>query len=168
MTREQWSRRELLQGGAGLALGLGLAGCGVGNQEAGRRRPRPSASSRRTPDGDLVYFNWSEYLEPKLIKAFEKEYGVKVRESNFDSMQGMMAKLRSGNRYDVIFPTSEWVDRLRKANQLLRIDLEQIPNASTVYDYFDGALVRPRQRPHRPVRDVRQRDHLPRRQDQRT
>ena len=24
------------------------------------------------PDGDLVYFNWSEYLDPKLIKAFEK------------------------------------------------------------------------------------------------
>jgi spermidine/putrescine transport system substrate-binding protein len=61
---------------------------------------------------------------------------VKVRESNFDSMQGMMAKLRSGNRYDLIFPSSEWVDRLRKANQLLRIDLDQLPNADTVYDYF--------------------------------
>ena len=75
-------------------------------------------------------------MEPKVIKAFEKQYGVKVRESNFDSMQGMMAKLRSGNRYDVIFPTAEWVDRLRKANQLLRIDLDQVPNASSVYDYF--------------------------------
>ena len=31
--KEQWSRRELLQGGAGLALGLSLSGCGVGNQE---------------------------------------------------------------------------------------------------------------------------------------
>ncbi len=28
-------RRELLRGGAGLALGLGLAGCGVGNEPAG-------------------------------------------------------------------------------------------------------------------------------------
>ena len=27
-------RRELLRGGAGLALGLGLAGCGVGNEPA--------------------------------------------------------------------------------------------------------------------------------------
>ena len=137
MTKEQWSRRELLQGGAGLALGLSLAGCGVGNQEEA-----PKAQTERVvkaePDGDLVYFNWSEYMEPKLIKAFEKEYGVKVRESNFDSMQGMMAKLRAGNRYDVIFPTAEWVDRLIKANQLLRIDQEQIPNASAKYDYFDG------------------------------
>jgi spermidine/putrescine transport system substrate-binding protein len=139
MSRDPWSeplrRRELLQGGAGLALGLGLAGCGVGNQPAATKKSTEKVV-KAEPDGDLVYFNWSEYLEPKLFKAFEKKYGVKVRESNFDSMQGMMAKLRSGNKYDLIFPTSEWVDRLRKANQLLRIDVAQVPNASTVYDYF--------------------------------
>jgi spermidine/putrescine transport system substrate-binding protein len=129
-------RRELLRGGAGLALGLGLAGCGVGNEAAKTDKKQTEKVVKAQPDGDLVYFNWSEYMEPKLIKAFEKQYGVKVRESNFDSMQGMMAKLRSGNRYDLIFPSSEWVDRLRKANQLLRIDPAQIPNASSVYEYF--------------------------------
>src|SRR5262245_10497208 len=130
--KEQWSRRELLRAGGGLALGATFAGCGVGLQEAPPEAPAEQVV-KAVPDGDLVYFNWAEYLEPKLLKAFEKEYGVKVRESNFDSMQGMMAKLRSGNRYDVIFPTAEWVDRLRKANQLMRIDLEQLPNAASVY-----------------------------------
>jgi spermidine/putrescine transport system substrate-binding protein len=129
-------RRELLQGGAGLALGLGLAGCGVGNEPAKVSKEQTERVVKAEPDGDLVYFNWSEYMEPKLIKAFEKQFGVKVRESNFDSMQAMMAKLRSGNRYDLIFPSSEWVDRLRKANQLLRIDVDQLPNAANVYDYF--------------------------------
>jgi spermidine/putrescine transport system substrate-binding protein len=70
------------------------------------------------------------------MKEFEKLHGVKVRESNFDSMQGMMAKLRSGNRYDLIFPGSEWADRLIKANQLLRFDPSQLKNAGTLYDYF--------------------------------
>jgi spermidine/putrescine transport system substrate-binding protein len=128
------SRRELLKGGAGLALGLGLAGCGVGNPRASKEQAERVVKAQI--DGDLVYFNWSQYLEPRLLKAFEKRYGVTVRESNFDSMQGMMAKLRSGNRYDLIFPSSEWVDRMRRGNLLLRIDLAQIPNASAVYDYF--------------------------------
>ena len=139
MSRDQWReplrRRELLKGSAGLALGLGLAGCGVGNTEPASKEQTERVVQAKV-DGDLVLFNWAEYMEPKLVKAFEKRYGVKVRESNFDSMQGMMAKLRSGNRYDLIFPSSEWVDRLRKANQLLRIDLAQVPNAKTVYDYF--------------------------------
>ena len=135
--RDGLTRREVIRGGAGAALAIGLAGCGVGEGESGDSTPQPKAKRvEAKPDGDLVYFNWAEYLEPKLIKRFEKRYGVKVRESNFDSMQGMMSKLRSGNRYDLIFPGAEWVDRLRKANQLLKIDKEQIPNAAKVYDYF--------------------------------
>lgn len=135
---EPLRRRELLQGGAGLALALGLAGCGVGEGGSGTtaKKAAPAKVIPAKPDGDLVYFNWSEYLDPKLMKEFEKLHGVKVRESNFDSMQGMMAKLRSGNRYDLIFPGSEWADRLIKANQLLRFDPSQLKNAGTVYDYF--------------------------------
>jgi spermidine/putrescine transport system substrate-binding protein len=132
-------RRELLQGGAGLALALGLAGCGVGEggSSTTAKKAAPAKVIPAKPDGDLVYFNWSEYLDPKLMKEFEKLHGVKVRESNFDSMQGMMAKLRSGNRYDLIFPGSEWAERLIKANQLLRFDPSQLKNAGTLYDYFD-------------------------------
>jgi spermidine/putrescine transport system substrate-binding protein len=130
------TRRDVLRGGAGAALALGLAGCGVGEGGSSTATPAPQKVVKAQPDGDLVYFNWAEYLDPKLIKAFEKRYGVKVRESNFDSMQGMMAKLRSGNRYDLIFPSAEWVDRLRKANQLFRFDPSQVKNAGTVYDYF--------------------------------
>ena len=150
-------RRELLRGGAGLALGLGLAGCGVGNEPAQVDKKQTEKVVKAEPDGDLVYFNWSEYLEPKLIKKFEKQYGVKVRESNFDSMQGMMAKLRSGNRYDLIFPGAEWVDRLRKANQLLQDRPRAAAERDHVYDYFAKPVVRPGRRPHGALRDVRER-----------
>jgi spermidine/putrescine transport system substrate-binding protein len=139
-TTDRWDgplrRRELLQGGAGLALTLGLAGCGVGDSGTTASKKSTEKVVKAVPDGDLVYFNWAEYLDPELMKDFEKRYGVKVRESNFDSMSGMMAKIRSGNRYDLIFPTAEWSDRLRKANQLLRIDQAQLKNAGTHYDYF--------------------------------
>jgi spermidine/putrescine transport system substrate-binding protein len=139
-TSDRWDgplrRRELLQGGAGLALTLGLAGCGVGGGATTSSKKATEKVVKAVPDGDLVYFNWAEYLDPELMKDFEKRYGVKVRESNFAEMSGMMAKLRSGNRYDLIFPTAEWSDRLRKANQLLRIDNTQLKNYGTHYDYF--------------------------------
>ena len=68
-------RRELLRSGAGLALGVGLAGCGVGDSGSGSKKETEKVVKAKV-DGDLVYFNWSEYLDPALIKKFEKQYGV--------------------------------------------------------------------------------------------
>ena len=129
------NRRELLQGGAGVALGLGLAGCGVGNIDKAARAETEKPIKKKV-DGDLVYFNYSEYIDPALVKKFEKLYGVTVRESYFDSMPAMMAKLRAGIQYDVIFPSGEFVERLNTTNQLRRIDREKLKNVDTVYDYF--------------------------------
>ncbi len=47
-------------------------------------------------DGDLYYFNYSQYIDPALIKEFEEQYDVKVIQSYFDSMAGLVAKLRAG------------------------------------------------------------------------
>ena len=125
-------RREVLKRGAGAAFGLtglgALAGCGGSLSQNDSSKEATQKVVQAKPDGDLVYFNWAEYLDPQIMKDFEKRYGVKVRESNFDSMQGMMSKLRAGNQYDLIFPSSEWVDRLRQGNQLLRIDHDQLSN----------------------------------------
>jgi spermidine/putrescine transport system substrate-binding protein len=130
------NRRDLLRGGAGLALGAGLAGCGVGNVSRGSKADTEKPIRKRI-DGDLVYFNYSEYVDPALVKGFEKLYGVRVRESYFDSMAAMMAKLRAGIRYDVIFPSAEYVQRLNSGYLIRRIDREKLKNADTVYSYFD-------------------------------
>lgn len=58
-------------------------------------------------------------------------------ESYYDSMEGMMAKLRAGNTYDVIFPTAEYVQRLVQQEQLLRIPRDKLENIEYVYRYFD-------------------------------
>jgi spermidine/putrescine transport system substrate-binding protein len=124
-------RRELLVAGAGLAL----AGCGVGDSGSGSKEAVEKPIKRRV-DGDLVYFNWSEYLDPELIKDFEKKYDVRVRQSNFDSMASMLAKLRAGNRYDVIFPDQSVTPRLVASNQLRKIDKDQLENYDQVFDFF--------------------------------
>ncbi|MEA2331831.1 MAG: spermidine/putrescine transport system substrate-binding protein [Thermoleophilaceae bacterium] len=129
------SRRDLLRGGAGLALSAGLAGCQLNSGIQGSTADTRKKVAKRV-DGDLVYFNWAEYVDPELLKGFEKRYGVKVRESNFDSMPAMAAKLRAGISYDVIFPSAEFAQRLIRGNQLLVIDRDNLRNVDTVYDHF--------------------------------
>jgi spermidine/putrescine transport system substrate-binding protein len=130
-------RREFLQAGAAGALGVAVAGCGVGNQAGSGDEKATTRIVEAKPDGDLILFNWSEYLDPKLVKGFEQQYGVKVRQSFFDSMEGMMAKLRAGNVYDLIFPTADYVDRLVRSNALLQLDKDKLENAGNVFGFFE-------------------------------
>jgi spermidine/putrescine transport system substrate-binding protein len=129
----QLRRRELLQAGAGAALALGLSACGIGRGLQGDtdRVIEPKV------DGDLNYYNYSQYINPQVVKDFEKKYDVRVTESYFDSMEGMLAKLRAGNAYDVIFPTAEYVQRLIQQQQVLRIPRDKLENLDNIYSYFD-------------------------------
>lgn len=129
------SRRDVLKVSGGLALGAGLSACGVGGGSASKADTTRVIEPKI--DGDLVYFNWAQYLNPSLIKKFERKYGVQVRQSNFDSMPAMMAKLRSGNQYDLIFPSAEFADKLIKENQLLEIPRDKLPATEDLYQFFD-------------------------------
>jgi spermidine/putrescine transport system substrate-binding protein len=131
------SRRDVLQRGAAGAFALSslgaLAGCGIGRGIQGDtdRVIEPKV------DGDLYYFNYSQYINPDLVKDFEKKYDVRVIQSYFDSMEGMLAKLRAGNAYDVMFPTAEYVQRLVQEEQLLRVPQDKLQNRDNIYGYFD-------------------------------
>jgi spermidine/putrescine transport system substrate-binding protein len=133
-TAQRLRRREVLVAGGGLALAASLSACGLGSSSSGGDTSRVIEPKI---DGDLVYFNWAQYLNPSLFKAFEEKYGVQVRQSNFDSMPAMMAKLRSGNQYDLIFPSAEFADRLIKADQLLEIPRDKLSANPDIYKFFD-------------------------------
>ncbi len=133
------SRRGLLTGGLALGASLTLPGCAYIRDDA-PTDPPPPPSAKAEIDGDLVYFNWADYLAPSVVKGFQKEYGVKVIESNFDSMEGMYAKLAAGNRYDIVFPIAKWVVKLRREGKLRAIDPNQLQNAEQVFypgSYFN-------------------------------
>ncbi|MFE7443172.1 spermidine/putrescine ABC transporter substrate-binding protein [Streptomyces chartreusis] len=131
------TRRTLLRAGAGGLLAAAAGGCGfmpAKKPDADRLAPVDARV-----DGDLVYFNWADYVDPTVFKGFEKEYGVKVVQSNFDSMEGMVAKLNAGNRYDIIFPSAKWAQRLVRGGRLRRIDHSRLAHTQAIfgtYDYF--------------------------------
>ncbi|MEY9894927.1 spermidine/putrescine transport system substrate-binding protein [Catenulispora sp. MAP5-51] len=140
------SRRSLLRAGAAGAVALTAAGCGFtgSNSAAGAAGSPGSAAAASTEppidvkvDGDLVYFNWADYVDPSVFDGFQKEYGVKVVQSNFDSMESMGAKLAAGNKYDIVFPSAKWTQRLAAGGKLHRIDHTALKNAPAIFDHYD-------------------------------
>ncbi len=133
------SRRELLQRGAagGLALsGLGgLAGCTVS-----REVDKSGANRVVTPeiDGDLLIYNWAQYMDPGLKKGFSEKYGVEVSEVNFDNLEAMVVKLRAGGQYDLIWPSTEYVARLAAEGLLLQFDRDKLKNSDNISPFYDS------------------------------
>ncbi|GHB10981.1 polyamine ABC transporter substrate-binding protein [Salinicola rhizosphaerae] len=67
------------------------------------------ASWADEPD-KLYLFNWTEYADPAVIDAFEKETGVEVVQSYFTSNAEMVAG--GDAQFDVVVPTDYYVPRL--------------------------------------------------------
>jgi spermidine/putrescine transport system substrate-binding protein len=78
----------------------------------------------------LNFFNWSEYIDPKLVKEFEKREGVRVNQSVYESNEDMLAKLKQGGtkQYDLVVPSGYIIGAMVKQNLLRPLDLKQIPN----------------------------------------
>ncbi|MDD3243044.1 MAG: spermidine/putrescine ABC transporter substrate-binding protein [Eubacteriales bacterium] len=81
----------------------------------------------------LNVYNWGEYIDPTVLTDFEKETGIKVNYSLFDSNEIMYSKLQGGgSNYDVIFPSDYMIERLIKQNMLEELNYDNIPNASNL------------------------------------
>jgi spermidine/putrescine transport system substrate-binding protein len=142
------TRRTFLRGGLALGAMSSLPACAYIRDDVPAAAPLPKSAKAKI-DGDLVYFNWADYLDPSVFKGFEKEYGVKIIQSNFDSMEGMYAKIAAGNQYDIIFPIAKWVVKMRREGKLRAIDHHQLDNAEQVFysgSYFADPWYDPRSR----------------------
>lgn len=135
------SRRSVLGAGIAGAFGLVTAGCSFAPADPGSQPSAVDTLPAVEPkvDGDLYYFNWADYVDPTVFEAFEAQYKVKVIQSNFDSMESMVAKMNAGNAYDVIFPSAKWTQKLAQGGKLRRIDHTKMRNVEPVfggYTYF--------------------------------
>jgi putrescine transport system substrate-binding protein len=74
-------------------------------------------------------YNWSDYIDPKVLEDFTKETGIKVRYDTFDSNEIVEAKLLAGKTgYDVVVPGSTVLRRLLAVGVFQKLDKSKIPN----------------------------------------
>ncbi len=85
-------------------------------------------------------YNWTDYIDPAVLRRFTAETGIAVRYDVFDSLETLEAKLLAGHSgYDVVTPSNEpSFSRLIKAGALAPIDTAQVPNWANL----DPALMR--------------------------
>src|ERR1700722_4212407 len=77
----------------------------------------------------LNVFNWSDYIDPSIVPAFEKEYGIKVNYDVFDSNEVLETKLLAGRTgYDVVAPSASFLQRQIQAGAFQKLDKSLLPN----------------------------------------
>ena len=141
------SRREALRLMAGAAMAGGvLAGCGsgagsssavkivAGTRDKPVKQPlyddNPMIESGLEPEkGPLRVYNWADYMYTRVIKDFEKEFGVEVELTTFYNLEEATRKLRTGKvSFDVFVPTAEIVPKFVAGQLLQPLNHSYLPN----------------------------------------
>jgi spermidine/putrescine transport system substrate-binding protein len=148
---QRLSRRRFLgrAGSAGLAIsGLStlIAACGgvEGSQEKAKEQTEKKAESVNHPKteiGDWTFSNWPLYMDKKLLKAFDKQYGGKVRylediNDNYEFFGKVRQQLENGQPIgrDIVVLTDYMAARWVRNGYSEPIDKKNVPNASNIVD----------------------------------
>ncbi|MDY0051554.1 MAG: spermidine/putrescine ABC transporter substrate-binding protein [Aliarcobacter sp.] len=78
----------------------------------------------------LYVYNWSEYMPDSVLKDFTKETGIQVKYSTYDSNEAMYAKVKTigSSSYDIIVPSTYFVNKMSRENLLVKLDKSKLPN----------------------------------------
>ncbi|OGO93594.1 MAG: spermidine/putrescine ABC transporter substrate-binding protein [Coxiella sp. RIFCSPHIGHO2_12_FULL_42_15] len=78
----------------------------------------------------LNIYNWANYMPHAVIHQFEKETGIHINYSEYDSNEMLYAKLKTNPTlgYDIIVPSSYYVRRMANEGMLRPLDKVSLPN----------------------------------------
>ena len=119
--------------GAGLVLGL-VGGCG--DVQA------PSEPADRL-GAELTFYDWADDMPQSVLDAFEREYGVRVRYLTYESNEGAVRNLRSGEVYDVVVMENQYIPQLAAEGLLAEIDYRRVPNFKNISANFRDLVFDP-------------------------
>lgn len=103
------------------------------------------AGSVQAQENKLYLFNWTEYMDPEIIEAFEEKYDVEVVQNYFNSLPEMLSKLQAGgvSQYDIIVPSNYYVPRLIETGLVQKLDKAKLPNFANVMEQFQDPVFDP-------------------------
>lgn len=96
-------------------------------------------NSSTSSNGEVVVYNWGEYIDPDVLTQFEEETGIKVVYDEFETNEIMYPKVEAGaSDYDVICPSDYMIQKMIENDLLEEINLDNIPNIKNIGEqYFE-------------------------------
>lgn len=84
-------------------------------------------------NGQVIVYNWGEYIDPEIIDLFEEETGIDVIYEEFETNEIMYPKIQSGAiAYDVVCPSDYMIQRMIENDLLSEINFDNIPNLKNI------------------------------------
>ena len=94
-----------------------------------------TACGKEEAKEEMYVYNWGEYIDPEILKDFQKETGIKVNYDTYASNEDLYIKMtQSQDKYDVVVPSDYMIERFIKEGLIQEINFENIPNFSGVED----------------------------------
>jgi len=83
--------------------------------------------------GVVNVHNWGEYIDESIFRIFERETGIKVNYSTFETNEALYSLMRRGGaNIDVIIPSDYMIARMIEEDMLAELDFSNIPNFSLI------------------------------------
>ena len=80
------------------------------------------------------FYNWSDYIDPTVLKDFTLDTGIEVTYDNFDSNDVLETKLLAGKSgYDVVVPSAHFLQRQIKAGVFQKLDKSKLPSLAHMW-----------------------------------
>src|SRR5947208_3079041 len=97
------------------------------------------------PKQALHVFVWSDYIDPKVVAQFEKQFNCKVTLDFYEDPDSMMAKIAAGGAalYDIVVPSNTTLPALVKRGLVAPLRPENIPNLRNVDPQFTNTTFDP-------------------------
>ncbi len=115
-----------------LVFATALVGCGKKQEAppAAETAAKPASTAPASNEEKVVnVYNWSDYIDPKMLEAFTKDTGIKVNYDVYDSNEVLQTKLLAGNTgYDVVVPSASFLETQIKAGVYQKLDKSKLPN----------------------------------------
>lgn len=103
----------------------------------------PGCSGAPESKGEINVFNWGEYISNgedgsmDVIDEFEKETGIKVNYTTYETNEEMYNILKSSNSsYDIIIPSDYMIAQLIEEGLLSELDFDNIPNYKNIMEKY--------------------------------